>query len=424
MDAELGPHEKTTVCEVCSVELDKISQVEKLTDRDIQLLRQPKRRVNVNITVRMDDGSIEVFPTFRIQYNNSRGPTKGGIRYHPDVDESEVDELAFLMTLKCAVVNLPFGGAKGGVQVDPDGLSEGELERLSRRYVEAYHDVVGPQKDIPAPDVNTNAEIMGWMMDEYERLEGEKAPGAITGKPPKLGGSKGREYATSLGGAVILDEFVEYKGWSVGAGLDIAIQGLGNVGSYLAKFLHERGYNVVAVSDSSGGTYDPEGLDVPALLDEYDGGDSHFEFGKEDITNDELLELDVDVLVPAAIEDQITSDNMNDISASSVLEMANGPTTPEASDRLEERGIPVVPDILANAGGVTVSYFEWVQNEANEYWTEDKVNEKLEKQMKTAFRDLLEVKEEGDEKTWREAAYIYGVDSVLDSERRRGNLSR
>jgi len=424
MDSELGPHKKDTVCRVCSVELDKISEVELLTDRDINLLRQPKRRVNVNIPVRMDDGSIEVFPSFRIQYNHSRGPTKGGIRYHPDVDESEVDELAFLMTLKCAVVNIPFGGAKGGIQVDPDRLSEGEVERLSRAYIGEYHGVIGPQTDIPAPDVNTNARIMGWMMDEYERLGGRKTPGAITGKPPKLGGSKGREYATSLGGAVILDEFVEYKGWSVNGGLDVAVQGLGNVGSFLAEFLDERGYNVVAVSNSSGGIYNPDGLDVSGLLEQYREGASIFGYGTDEITNDELLTLDVDVLVPAAIEDQITSENMEEVSADSVLEMANGPTTPGASDYLEQQGVPIIPDILANAGGVTVSYFEWVQNEANEYWSEKKVNEKLEEQMKTAFHDLRRVKQDGEEKTWRKAAYINAVDSVLDAERRRGNISR
>ena len=421
MDEELGQRGKGTTCELCSVELDRVSEVESLTERDIGLLRQPRRRVNVSIPVRMDDGTVEHFPSFRIQYNGSRGPTKGGIRYHPGVDEEEVDELAFLMTLKCAVAGLPFGGAKGGVQVDPDKLSEGELERLSRAYVEEYHDVIGPQKDIAAPDVNTNAKVMGWMMDEYERIAGQRAPGVITGKPTEIGGSEGREYATSLGGAVVLDEFVEYEG--MGEELDIAIQGMGNVGSYLAEFLEERGYDVVAVSNSSGGIHDPDGIDVPAMLDSYRNGEGLDGFGEE-ITNDELLTLDVDVLVPAAIEDQITDQNMDDISADAVLEMANGPTTPAADEHLSDRGVAVVPDILANAGGVTVSYFEWVQNEANEYWSEDKVNNKLAEQMRTAFDGIREVKEDGEDLTWRSAAYVHAVNTVLDAEGHRGNVSR
>lgn len=421
MDEELGQRGKDSVCRLCSTELDRISEAEALTDRDIDLLRQPRRRVNVSIPVRMDDGSIEHFPSFRIQYNHSRGPTKGGIRFHPDVDEAEVDELAFLMTLKCAVAGLPFGGAKGGVQVDPGRLSEGELERLSRAYVEEYHEIIGPQSDIPAPDVNTNAKIMGWMMDEYERTEGERAPGVITGKPTEIGGSKGREYATSLGGAVVLDEYVEDRG--LGDGLTVAIQGLGNVGSYLAEFLDERGYDVVAVSNSSGGVYDSEGLDVTALLEEYREGRETSGFG-DSITNEELLTLDVDVLVPAAIEDQITSDNMEEIEADCVFEMANGPTTPAADEHLAERGVEVVPDILANSGGVTVSYFEWVQNEANEYWTEDRVNEKLAEQMRAAFEGIRRSKEQEEGRTWRSAAYVHAVDKVLAAEARRGNVTR
>lgn len=424
MDTDLGQYSKETVCEMCSVELDRISMVASLTEKDLSLLRQPKRRVNVNIPVRMDDGSTEVFPSFRIQYNTSRGPTKGGIRYHPGVDEEEVDELAFLMTLKCAVVNLPFGGAKGGVQVDPDRLSEGELERLSRAYVEEYKEVIGPQTDIPAPDMNTNAKIMAWMMDEYERIEGESAPGAITGKPPKLGGSEGRESATSFGGAVILDRYVENEGMDA-ENLDVAVQGLGNVGSYIVEFLDERGYNVVAVSDSSGAVHNPDGIDVAALLEDCRDEEITFSDFGDEITNDELLTMDVDVLVPAAIEDQITADNMEEIDADVILEMANGPTTPVADEFLSETGVTVIPDILANAGGVTVSYFEWVQNEANEYWTAEKVRKKLEEQMSVAFDDVRERRNEGEEeRTWREAAYIHAVDSVLEAEGYRGNIDR
>jgi len=422
MRNDLGYRGTDTVCEFCSAELDRLSEVELLTDRDLAMLRQPRRRVNANLPVRMDDGSVAVFPSFRIQYNSARGPTKGGIRYHPGVDESEVDQLAFLMALKCAVVDIPFGGAKGGVQVDPSGLSVGERERLSRAYIAEYADVIGPETDIPAPDVNTGPQVMAWMMDEYEQQTGEHAPGVITGKPLELGGSRGRTSATSFGGRVVLDAFAETRGWEP-TDLDVAIQGFGNVGSYLARFLHERGYNVVAVSNAQGGIYDADGLDIPAVFDGYGTEDDLFVTG-EQITNDELLTLDVDVLIPAAIEDQITMSNVADLRTEAVLEMANGPTTTDADAYLADHGIPVIPDILANAGGVTTSYFEWVQNSSNEYWSKSKVQDKLEEQMQTAFEDLHEVKQAGDDRSWRQAAYIRAVDSVLDAEEFRGNISR
>jgi glutamate dehydrogenase len=424
MDTDLGPQGTETACEICEIELDRISEVAKLTEQDLELLTQPRRRINANIPVRMDDGSVEVFPSFRIQYNSARGPTKGGIRFHPAVDESEVDELAFLMTLKCAVVGIPFGGAKGGVQVDPTRLSEGELERLSRAYIAEYHDAIGPQTDIPAPDVNTDGQIMAWMRDEYEGIAGEQAPGAITGKPVPLGGSEGRESATSYGGAVILDAVVEAEDLGE-TQVEVAIQGFGNVGSYLAKFLHERGYSVVAVSHATGAIYDESGLDIPTLFEQYEGDTDLFALDAERITNDELLTLDVDVLIPAAIENQITGDNVADVQAGAIMEMANGPTTPEADQYLAEQGVPVVPDILANAGGVTTSYFEWVQNTSNEYWAKKTVQEKLEAQMQTAFEELAEIKIAGDtDRTWREAAYTHAVESVLEAERFRGNLPK
>ena len=419
MDSDLGPHGTGTVCEVCAVELDRIGEAALLTGQDLELLQQPRRRINANIPVRMDDGSVEVFPSFRIQYNSARGPTKGGIRFHPAVDESEVDELAFLMALKCAVVGIPFGGAKGGVKVDPRELSDGELERLSRAYAAEYHGVIGPETDIPAPDVNTDGQIMAWMLDEYERIEGEHAPGTITGKPVALGGSRGRESATSYGGAVVLDGFLETEG--IQKSVDVAIQGFGNVGSYLAKFLHEREHNVVAVSNAAGAIYDGSGVDIPTLFEGYETDDDLFGFGSEQITNDELLTLDVDVLVPAAIEDQITADNVADVQADAVLEMANGPTTPEADQQLAARDVPVIPDILANAGGVTASYFEWVQNTTNEYWTKATVQDKLRQQMRTAFEDLAERREDG-AATWREAAYMHAIDAVLEAEQLRSNV--
>jgi len=424
MDTDLGPTGTETLCDVCTTELDRVSKVGRLADRELDLLRQPKRRINVNIPIRMDDGSVEVFPSFRIQYNTARGPTKGGIRYHPSVNADEVDELAFLMSLKCAVANIPFGGAKGGIQVDPSRLSEGELERLSRAYINEYHRNIGPETDIPAPDVNTDGRIMAWMRDEYESITGGQAPGVITGKPVELGGSEGREYATSLGGAVILDEFVNEVGMTR-EGTTVAVQGFGNVGSYLAKFLHERGYDVVAVSNVDGGIHDSSGIDMPALFDAYESSDDLFEFGAAEITNADLLTLDVDVLIPAAIENQINEANMAEVQADAVLEMANGPTTSRADEHLTERGIPVIPDILANAGGVTASYFEWVQNTTNEYWTEERVREKLATQLREAFADLREIKAASETThTWREAAYTRAVESVLQAEAYRGNIAR
>ena len=424
MDTDLGPTGTEALCDVCTTELDRVSKVGRLADRELDLLRQPKRRINVNIPIRMDDGSVEVFPSFRIQYNTARGPTKGGIRYHPSVNADEVDELAFLMSLKCAVANIPFGGAKGGIQVDPSRLSEGELERLSRAYINEYHRNIGPETDIPAPDVNTDGRIMAWMRDEYESITGGQAPGVITGKPVELGGSEGREYATSLGGAVILDEFVNEVGMTR-EGTTVAVQGFGNVGSYLAKFLHERGYDVVAVSNVDGGIHDSSGIDMPALFDAYESSDDLFEFGTEEITNADLLTLDVDVLIPAAIENQITEANMAEVQADAVLEMANGPTTSRADEHLTFWGIPVIPDILANAGGVTASYFEWVQNTTNEYWTEERVHEKLATQLREAFADLREIKTASKTtRTWREAAYTRAVESVLQAEAYRGNVAR
>ncbi len=424
MDKDLGNKGHGSICEVCSIQLDKVAQAELLTDSELHQLERPHRVISINMPVRMDDGSIEVFPSFRIQYNDARGPTKGGIRFHPDVNQDEVEELAFLMTLKCAVANIPYGGAKGGIVVDPRKLSEGEKERLSRAYIDNYHSFIGPHRDIPAPDMNTDSKVMGWMLDQYEKIEGEKEPGVITGKPVEIGGSKGRIYATSLGGAIVLDEFVQDHELGDREDLTVAIQGFGNVGSNLAKILNERGYRVVAVSDATGAIHDSSGLHIEKLLDVYETeGDLSKLEGADEISNDELLTLDVDILIPAAIEDQIRSDNVDDVQAGAILEMANGPVSPDADEKLKERGIPVVPDILANAGGVTVSYFEWLQNEQGERWDEDRVNERLEEHMKDAYHDVTEVqnREEG---SLREAAYVLAIHRVLDAERARGNLSK
>ncbi|MDY6776888.1 MAG: Glu/Leu/Phe/Val dehydrogenase [Candidatus Nanohaloarchaea archaeon] len=405
-----------TKCRLCMREL---GNVEKYVSKDLEILERPDRVISVEIPLKRDDGTVDLFPSYRIQYNDARGPTKGGIRFHPAVDEAEVKNLSFLMALKCAVVDIPYGGAKGGIAVDPSELSRSERERLSRAYIRAYHEHIGPEKDVPAPDMNTDAETMAWMRDEYESIQGEKSPGVITGKPPALDGSEGREYATSLGGAIVLDEFAGDEGMD--KPLDVAIQGFGNVGSHLARFLHERGYNVVAVSDVEGGIHDPEGIDVPRLFDEYEDNGDLFEMDAERISNDELLEMDVDVLVPAAIEDQIHEDNMEEIRADVILEMANGPTTPEADDYLSERGVPIIPDILANAGGVTVSYFEWLQNISNEYWSEERVNEKLENYMVDAFRSVRKTQDEKDS-DMREAAYVVALERIMEAERLRGRL--
>ncbi len=422
-EEDLGPYDKETICEVCSIQLDKVAEAEMLTDRQLDILRQPRRVINANLPVRMDDGSVEMFSSFRIQYNSARGPTKGGIRFHPGVDQDEVEELAFLMTLKCAVVNIPYGGAKGGVAVDPGDLSESELERLSRSYIQAYHDFIGPDKDIPAPDVNTDEQIMAWMMDEYETIEGRNDPGVITGKPKHLFGSRGRTYATSLGGAIILEEYLEKQEINKD-GIDVAIQGFGNVGSHLARILNERGIKVVAVSDADGGIHDANGIDIKQLLDVYGGdGDLTELENVEEISNDELLTMDVDILIPAAIEDQIHAENMDDIQADVILEMANGPVTPEADDHLRDADIEIIPDILANAGGVTVSYFEWLQNISQEYWSEERVNEKLEETMTAAFNDVHEIHDDQNS-TIREAAYVLAINRVMDAEQLRSNLSR
>ncbi|MDY6778062.1 MAG: Glu/Leu/Phe/Val dehydrogenase [Candidatus Nanohaloarchaea archaeon] len=419
MDNDLGKRGQDRICEFCSIQLDRVAEAEMLADRDMSILRQPKRVINANIPVKMDDGSVETFSAFRIQYSDSRGPTKGGIRFHPGVSRDEVEELAFLMTLKCAVVNIPYGGAKGGIAVDPSELSRTERERLSRAYIKHFYEFIGPEKDIPAPDMNTDAQVMAWMLDEYEQIKGKKAPGAITGKPPKLGGSKGRVYATSLGGAIVLEEFIEDQGWSK-EDLRVAIQGFGNVGSNLARILDERGIDVVAVSDAQGAIKDREGIDVKELLDLYEGeGDLTKLDSVEECTNEELLTMDVDVLIPAAIEDQVHEDNMEDIQADAILEMANGPVTPEADDYLD---IPIVPDILANAGGVTVSYFEWLQNISNEYWSEERVRKKLKQYMEDAYEHMRKTMEQGDH-TMREAVYVKAVDRVLEAERFRGNLT-
>jgi len=383
-----------------------------------ELLKEPLRLLTVRIPVRMDDGTVKIFTGYRSQHNDAVGPTKGGVRFHPEVNEEEVKALSIWMSLKCGITNLPYGGGKGGIICDPKNMSFRELERLSRGYVRAISQVVGPTKDIPAPDVYTNSQIMAWMMDEYSRLREFDSPGFITGKPLVLGGSQGRETATARGVTICIDEAVKKKGIEL-KGARVVIQGFGNAGSYLAKFMHDAGAKVVGVSDVYGGIYDPNGLDINYLLDRRDSFGTFSKLFENTITNQELLELDCDILVPAAISNQITAKNAHNIKASIVVEAANGPTTLEATNILTERGILLVPDILASAGGVTVSYFEWVQNNQGYYWSEEEVEEKLTKVMVRSFENIYQTAQ-AHKVDMRLAAYMTGIKKIAEASQFRG----
>lgn len=383
-----------------------------------ELLKEPIRLMTVRIPVRMDDGKTKVFTGYRAQHTDAVGPTKGGIRFHPNVSAEEVSALSLWMTLKCGIFDLPYGGGKGGVICDPREMSLAEVERLARGYVRAISQIVGPNKDIPAPDVYTNSLIMAWMLDEYSRIREYDSPGFITGKPLVLGGSQGREKATSLGVAIALREAAKTKGLDV-PGLKVCIQGFGNVGSYLAEILDSWGAKVVGVSDVHGGIYDENGLDVPHLLDRRDSFGSVTNLFSNRLSNEEFLLQPCDVLVPAALENQITAANADLVRAGMIVEAANGPTSLEATEMLHKRGVLVVPDVLANAGGVTVSYFEWVQNNQGYYWTEAEVNEKLESKMVEAVRKVLDTAQ-ARTITPRLAAYIVGVRKYAEASRMRG----
>ena len=387
-------------------------------DAMFDLLKEPLRFLEVRIPVKMDDGSVKVFTGYRSQHNDSVGPTKGGIRFHPEVDAAEVKALSIWMGLKCGITNLPFGGGKGGIICDPRNMSLGELERLSRGYVRAISQIVGPNKDIPAPDVYTNSQIMAWMMDEYSHLREFDSPGFITGKPVVLGGSRGRETATARGVAIIIEEAAKKKGIEL-QGARVVIQGFGNAGSYLAKFMHEAGAKVVGVSDVYGAIADPNGLDIDYLLDRRDSFGTFSKLFSNTITNKELFQLDCDILVPAAISNQITAENAADIKASIVVEAANGPTTLEATQILTDRGVFLVPDILSNAGGVTVSYFEWVQNNQGYYWNEEEVDQKLKKIMVDSFENIYQTAQ-SHKVDMRLAAYMAGISKLAEASSFRG----
>ncbi len=408
---------------VAQQQFDQAAEMLHLPDDIRAILRVPQRELTVNFPVQMDDGSTRVFTGYRVQHNLSRGPVKGGIRYHPSVDIDEVRALAMWMTWKCALVNIPYGGAKGGVIVDPKQLSPGELERLTRRFATEISILLGPEKDIPAPDVGTNAQIMAWIMDTISMHRGYTVPAVITGKPVNVGGSLGRVEATGRGVMLMVREMARKLGWSLD-GLRVVVQGFGNVGSTAAYLLHQLGCKVIGVADASGGYYCAQGLDIPAmrahteqhsfrLLDGYNAA------GVERISGSELLELECDVLIPAALENQITGANAERIRARLIVEGANGPTTPEADAILGERGVIVVPDILANAGGVIVSYFEWVQGLQEFFWDEQDINEKLERIIVGAFQQVYAMAGQR-QIPLRLAAYLLAVQRVADANLTRG----
>ncbi|MDQ8057256.1 Glu/Leu/Phe/Val dehydrogenase [Bacillus velezensis] len=387
-------------------------------DNMYELMKEPMRLLTVRIPVKMDNGSVQVFTGYRSQHNDAVGPTKGGVRFHPEVSEEEVKALSIWMTLKCGITNLPYGGGKGGIICDPRTMSFGELERLSRGYVRAISQIVGPTKDIPAPDVYTNSQIMAWMMDEYSRLREFDSPGFITGKPIVLGGSQGRETATAQGVTICIEEAVKKKGIPL-ENARIIIQGFGNAGSFLAKFMHDAGAKVIGISDAHGALYDPDGLDIDYLLDKRDSFGTVTNLFTDVITNRELLEKDCDILVPAAISNQITAENAHHIKASIIVEAANGPTTIDATKILNERGVLLVPDILASAGGVTVSYFEWVQNNQGFYWSEGEVAGKLRSVMVNSFESIYQTAHTH-KVDMRLAAYMTGIRKSAEAARFRG----
>ena len=379
-------------------------------DRDvIEKLKYPRETTKVRLMIRMDDGSRKSFMAWRCRYDDTRGPTKGGIRFHPESTAEEVETLAFWMTVKCAVTNLPYGGGKGAVQVDPKSLSKAELERLSRAYVQAFAGIIGPVRDIPAPDVYTNAMIMGWMADEYASIQGQSAPAVITGKPIALGGSLGREDATARGGFYLTRHLTERLGLPT-EGLRVAVQGFGNAGQHVARLFHGVGARIVAVSDSRGAVHAPEGLDLDALLTAKAAGKSVIEaaHGGQVLSADELVGVDCDVLAPSAMEDMIHGGNAASVRARVVLELANGPITPEGDRVLADKGVIVLPDILANAGGVTVSYFEWVQNRQGYYWTLDEVHTRLRAIIEREGDVVWSIAEDKGV-TLRTAAYIHAL---------------
>jgi glutamate dehydrogenase (NADP+) len=421
------PYERFTVS------LERAMEKLKLDASAKKMLTEPQNIHKKDISIKRDDGSTVKLPAFRVQYNNARGPYKGGIRYHPDANEAEVKALAALMAIKTAVVNIPMGGAKGGVQFNPKEYSKAELERVSRAYIGAFVDHLGPDIDCPAPDVNTNGQIMAWMRDEFEKITKTYAPAMITGKPLSYGGSLGRDTATARGGFFLIQELMQQEGKDP-KNLKVVIQGFGNAGAHMAQLLHGAGYAIVAVSDSQGGIYSSEGLD-PVRIEKYkketgsvtgeycEGSVCDTEKMKMDnvkqVSNEELLELDCDILIPAALDNVITEKNAANIKAEYILELANGPTTPEADEILHRDGVILIPDVLANAGGVTVSYFEWSQGKSGEQWTAEKVDQELHRIMLQAFRDVRNEAVQRDS-NYRDAAFTLGLGRIVEAMKVRG----
>lgn len=417
-DKQADSHDSNDVLvstqEVIQTALNKLGYPEEA----YELMKEPIRMMIVRIPVRMDDGKIRIFTGYRAQHNDAVGPTKGGVRFHPNVTEKEVKALSIWMSLKAGIVDLPYGGGKGGIICDPRKMSFRELEALSRGYVRAISQIVGPTKDIPAPDVFTNSQIMAWMMDEYSRIDEFNNPGFITGKPIVLGGSHGRESATAKGVTICIEEACKKRGIDI-EGARVIVQGFGNAGSFLAKFMYDMGAKVIAISDAEGALYDPDGLDIDYLLDRRDSFGTVTNLFEDTISNQEMLELETDILVPAAIENQITKDNAHNIKASIIVEAANGPTTIEATKILTERDVLIVPDVLASSGGVTVSYFEWVQNNQGYYWKEEEVQEKLREVLVKAFNNVYTTAQNR-QVDMRLAAYMVGVRKMTEAARFRG----
>jgi glutamate dehydrogenase (NAD(P)+) len=400
-------------------QMDKAARHLRCDPNMIEKLKHAERSLIVAVPVMMDDGTLKVFKGFRVQYNTVRGPAKGGIRFHPIVDLDEVTALAAWMTWKCAVINIPFGGAKGGVQCNPKEMSARELERLTRRFTAEILSFIGPDKDIPAPDVNTNPQIMAWMMDTYSMQVGHTVPGVVTGKPIDVGGSEGRSEATGRGVVFTILEAAGTLGMNLN-GATAAIQGFGNVGAAVAKHLGREGVRITAVSTSKGGVYCDQGIDIPPLLDYYRSNGALTGFnGYDSITNEELLTIPCDILVPAAMENAIHKGNADGVRAKIIAEGANGPVTPIADEILKEKGVFIIPDILANAGGVTASYFEWVQDLQNYFWTEEEINDKLRLLITAAYKRVMSIAEANNVDA-RTAALILGIGKVVEATRLRG----
>ncbi|MCP9449090.1 MAG: Glu/Leu/Phe/Val dehydrogenase [Nitrospira sp.] len=401
-------------------QFDEAAEALRLDPNLRERLKLPQRSLVVSLPVRMDDGRVEVFTGYRVQHDSSRGPSKGGIRYHPDVSLGEVAALAMWMTWKCALVGLPYGGAKGGIRVAPKTLSRSELQRLTRRYAAEIFPLIGPDKDVPAPDVGTDAQVMAWIMDTYSQQVGYAVPGVVTGKPLSLGGSLGREEATGRGVVYVAMEALRHFGLSIDRAT-VAIQGFGNVGSHTARILQQEGARVVAVSDVNGGLYDPKGLDIPELLRRYREEGRPLQETKlgEPITNDDLLELDCTMLVPAALSEQITVKNASRLRCKILVEGANGPTTLDADRILMEKGVFLVPDILANSGGVIVSYFEWVQDLQRFFWSAEDIQRRLQNLITSAFHRTLELSRR-QKTSMRMAALMSGIDQVAQAHLQRG----